>query len=72
MSIVSALILTVTATADGVPFKEESKALRTAEYASAGLYVVMQLYYFVNEYREYNRMHRAVEDNCQSVRNLCE
>ena len=60
--IVSALILIVTATADGVPFKEESKALRTAEYVSAGLYVVMQLYYFVNEYREYRRMRRAVEE----------
>ena len=62
ISIVSALILTVTATTDGVPFKEESKALRSAEYVSAGLYVVMQLYYFVNAYREYRRMRRAVEE----------
>jgi len=62
ISIVSTLILTVTATADGVPFTEESKALRSAEHVSAGLYVVMQLYYFVNEYREYRRMRRAVEE----------
>lgn len=42
----SAGILIGTAVLDGVPFWEESMALRIAEYVSAVLYVVMQTYIF--------------------------
>lgn len=42
----SAGILIGTAVLDGVPFREESMALRIAEYVSAVLYVVMQTYIF--------------------------
>ena len=56
----AAAILIATALFDGVPFREESKALRLAEYVCAVIYVSFQSYYFVLHYREYRNMRQAV------------
>jgi len=58
----AAVILIGTALADDVPFREESKALRHAEYAVAAIYIVLQLYYFALHFREYRRLRKAVEE----------
>ena len=57
---VAAAILTVTALCDGVPFREESHALRNAERVSAVLYQLMQVYIFLRLGKEYLAMKRTV------------
>ena len=56
----AAAILTVTALCDGVPFREESHALRNAERVSAVLYQLMQVYIFLRLGKEYLAMKRTV------------
>ena len=58
----SAGILIGTAVLDGVPFREESMALRIAEYVSSVLYVVMQTYIFSMQYKAYTRLETAVDE----------
>jgi AraC-like DNA-binding protein len=58
----SAGILIGTAVLDGVPFREESMALRIAEYVSSVLYVVMQTYIFSMQYKAYMRLETAVDE----------
>ena len=58
----SAGILIGTAVLDGVPFREESMALRISEYVSSVLYVVMQTYIFSMQYKAYMRLETAVDE----------
>lgn len=53
-------ILIATILIDSTPFREESHALRVAEYVSAVIYMLIQCYYFALHYREYRSMHQAV------------
>jgi AraC-like DNA-binding protein len=47
---------------DGVPFREESMALRTAEYVSSMLYVLMQSFIFTMQYKAYKQLELAVDE----------
>ncbi len=58
----SAMILIGTVVLDGVPFREESDALRIAEYVSSVLFVVMQTYIFTMQYKAYKRLELAVDE----------
>ncbi len=62
-------ILVGTALADGVPFREESHALRIAEYVCSVIYLVQQGYYFYLHLHAYHRMQRAVEEYYDRERN---
>lgn len=54
------LILLGTICLDAIPFRQGSSVLRTAEYIVALLYVVMQSYIFVMQYKAYNQVKLAV------------
>lgn len=56
----SMLILLGTIWMDSTPIRQESPALRIAEYITALLYVVMQSFIFVMQYKTYNRIKLAV------------
>lgn len=58
----SVLILLVTVLADGVPITEESPALRRAEYVGAVLYMLMQSYIFVKQYKAYRHLEQVVDE----------
>ena len=58
----AAAILIVTVLVDGVPFTEDSYALRVAEQVAAVLFLMMGLFSFVRHCQEYTRMRRAIEE----------
>jgi ABC-type dipeptide/oligopeptide/nickel transport system permease component len=47
---------------DGVPIREESVALRIAEYVGSLIYVVMQSFIFAMQYKAYKRLEQAVDE----------
>ena len=59
---VSMLLLAGTALLDGVPIREESRALRMAEYTGGLLYVMLQSYIFVRQYKSYKQLEQAVDE----------
>lgn len=58
----SELILLVTLLTDGVPLEQESPVLRMAEYVGAVLYVLMQSYIFVMQYKAYKQLEQVVDE----------
>ena len=60
--VVAAIILIGTAVLDGIPFREESTALRTAEYVTSVLYVLMQSGIFTMQYKAYKQLELAVDE----------
>ena len=58
----SILILLCTVLADGVPIELESQSLRMAEYVSSLLYVTMQSYIFIRQYKAYIQLRQAVDE----------
>lgn len=56
----SELILLTTMLTDGIPIEQGSSALRKAEYVGAGLYVLMQSYIFVMQYKAYKQLELTV------------
>lgn len=58
----SLIILICTALLDGVPFRQGSLTLRMAEYVGALLYVVMQTYIFVLQFKAYKQLEQAVDE----------
>ena len=57
---VAMLLLLGTIWLDGIPFLQGSPALRTVEYIVALLYVAMQTYIFIMQYKAYNKVKLAV------------
>ncbi len=62
MPVLSAIILIGTVLLDGVPIREESVALRIAEYVGSLIYVVMQSFIFAKQYKAYKRLEQAVDE----------
>ena len=60
--VVAAIILIGTVLLDGIPLREESTALRTAEYVASVLYVVMQSGIFTMQYKAYKQLEQAVDE----------
>lgn len=60
--LVAMVLLFGVAKTDGIPFEIESSPLRTAEYIGSTLFMAMQGYYFVQLYRGYRRMTKAVDE----------
>ena len=60
--LIAAAILVGTAIADDIPFEENSKALRTAEYVGSLIFLLMQAHYFMFLYTGYRRMQQAVDE----------
>ena len=58
----SMLILLGTISLDGIPFRQGSPAMRIAEYVVALLYVVMQTYIFIMQYKAYIQVKMAVRE----------
>ena len=58
----SMLILLGTILLDGIPFRQGSQAMRIAEYVVALLYVVMQTYIFIMQYKAYMQVKMAVRE----------
>ena len=58
----SMLILLGTILLDGIPFRHGSQAMRIAEYVVALLYVVMQTYIFIMQYKAYMQVKMAVRE----------
>lgn len=58
----AAILLIGMALFDGVPFQEESMALRTAEYVASVLYVLMQTSIFTMQYKSYKQLELAVDE----------
>lgn len=63
------LILLTTMLTDGVPIEQESQALRMAEYAGGVLYVLMQSYIFVKQYKAYQKLELVVGEYFDRKRN---
>ena len=59
---VSVVILIGAVLLDGVPIAEDSSALRTVEYVSSILYVLMQSFLFKYQYVAYKRLELAVDE----------
>ena len=59
---VSVVILIGAVLLDGVPIAEDSSALRTVEYVSSILYVLMQSFLFKHQYVAYKRLELAVDE----------
>jgi AraC-like DNA-binding protein len=59
---VSVVILIGAVLLDGVPIAEDSSALRTVEYVSSILYVLMQSFLFKYQYVAYKRLEQAVDE----------
>ena len=62
MPVLSAIILIGTVVLDGIPLREESTALRTAEYIASVLYVLMQSGIFTMQYKAYKQLELAVDE----------
>ena len=60
--VLAAIILIGTVLLDGIPLREESTALRTAEYIASVLYVVMQSGIFTMQYKAYKQLEQAVDE----------
>jgi AraC-like DNA-binding protein len=60
--VVAAIILIGTVVLDGIPLREESAPLRTAEYIASVLYVVMQSGIFTMQYKAYKQLELAVDE----------
>ena len=60
--VVAAIILIGTVVLDGIPLREESAPLRTAEYVASVLYVVMQSGIFTMQYKAYKQLELAVDE----------
>ena len=60
--VVAAIILIGTVVLDGIPLREESAPLRTAEYIASVLYVVMQSGIFTMQYKAYKQLALAVDE----------
>ncbi len=58
----SAILLIGVTVLDGIPFQQESTALRTAEYVSSVLYVLMQSHIFTMQYKSYKQLELAVNE----------
>ena len=58
----SAILLIGATVLDGIPFQQESTALRTAEYVSSVLYVLMQSHIFTMQYKSYKQLELAVNE----------
>ena len=63
------LILLTTMLTDGIPVEQESQALRMAEYAGGVLYVLMQSYIFVKQYKAYQKLELVVGEYFDRKRN---
>lgn len=63
------LILLTTMLTDGIPVEQESQALRMAEYAGGVLYVLMQSYIFVKQYKAYKQLELVVGEYFDRKRN---
>jgi len=60
--VIALIQLVATALVDGIPFEQESQALRIAEYVGSGLFLLIQSHYFLSLYKGYRRMQRAVDE----------
>ena len=60
--VVAAIILIGTVVLDGIPLREKSTALRTAEYIASVLYVLMQSGIFTMQYKAYKQLELAVDE----------
>ena len=60
--VLAAIILIGTVLLDGIPLREESTALRTAEYVASVLYVLMQTHIFTMQYKAYKQLELAVDE----------
>ena len=60
--VLAAIILIGTVLLDGIPLREESTALRTAEYVASVLYVLMQTHIFTMQYKAYKQLEQAVDE----------
>ena len=56
------LLLLGTILLDGIPFRQGSPVLRMAEYVGALLYVVMQTYIFIMQFKAYKKLELAVDE----------
>ena len=56
------LLLLGTILLDGIPFRQGSPVLRMAEYVGALLYVVMQTYIFIMQYKAYKKLELSVDE----------
>ena len=56
------LLLLGTILLDGIPFRQGSPVLRMAEYVGALLYVVMQTYIFIMQFKAYKKLEMAVDE----------
>ena len=59
---VAIVLLVLTVLTDGLPLQAFSWPLRLAEYVCAGLFILIQGYYFLKHYQEYQRMTSAVDE----------
>lgn len=59
---VTAVMLLVTVTFDGVPLPVFSPALQLAEYVGAVLFLLLMCYLFILQHREYRRLQQAVDE----------
>lgn len=62
LCVASVLILLGTILLDGIPFRQGSSAMRIAEYVVALLYVVMQTFIFIMQYKAYIQVKMAVHE----------
>lgn len=60
--LIAMVLLVGTVMIDGIPFEQESKALRIAEYIGSGMFLLIQSYFFLLLYRGYRRMQLAVDE----------
>ena len=60
--LIALTLLVITAIADGIPFEQESRPLRIAEYIGSTLFLLMQAHYFMLLYKGYRRMQQAVDE----------
>lgn len=59
---ISAILLLGTVMLDGIPIREESPALRVAEYIGAMLYLVMQSFIFKRQHLAYRQLEQVIEE----------
>lgn len=59
---VAIAVLLITVVTDGVMFRAYSLPLQIAEYVCAGLFILIQAYYFLKHYKEYHHMTNAVNE----------
>ena len=60
--VLSIILLLGTVLTDGIPIEQDSRSLRMAEYVGSLLYVVMQSYIFIRQYKAYIQIRQAVDE----------